>query len=187
MKGLVCTKKIYFRPIGSNDIDAGWLEWINNPKSTKYLVYGNPTTRIDLESYLNDSKPPHTYMFAVCLMENDRYIGNVRLSSIDWINRRAVYGRLLGNADLRGQGIGTEMLALLAYYAFYKIGLNRIEAGVIKQNIASIRSNEKAGSVCEGVFRQSEFIEGVFVDTVRFGMTRDDFDKTNWKELVCLK
>jgi len=183
MKGVVCTKNIYLRPIESDDIGRGWLKWVNNPQSVKYLAYGKPSTRRDLEA----SRPPDVYMFAVCLMEDDRYIGNARLSSVDWINRKASYGRLLGDEGFRGKGVGTEMLVLLAYYSFYRIGLNRIETGVVENNIASIRSNEKAGAIQEGLLRKSEFINGKYCNVVKFGMIRNDFDSTNWRDVVCEK
>jgi len=181
LKGIVASKQIYFRPICTNDIDNGWLEWVNDPIVNKYLVNRGPITRESIIQYLDDSKPPSVHMFAVCMIENDKYIGNVRLSSIDWINRRAAYGRLIGGRNLRGKGIGTEVLMLLSYYAFYHLNLNRIETGVISSNIASVRSNEKAGAVQEGILRQSAYVNGAYEDTIRFGITREDFEKTSWK------
>ena len=38
LKGIVASKQIYFRPICTNDIDNGWLEWVNDPIVNKYLV-----------------------------------------------------------------------------------------------------------------------------------------------------
>ncbi len=183
-KRIVASKRIYFRPICTNDIDNGWLEWINDPVVNKYLVSRGPITRESLIQYLDDSKPPLVQMFAVCMIENDKYIGNARLSSIDWINRRANYGRLIGRHNLRGKGIGTEVLMLLSYYAFYHLNLNRIETGVFSINVASVRSNEKAGAVQEGILRKSEYINDVYEDIIRFGIIREDFEKTSWKEIL---
>ena len=99
-------------------------------------------------------------MFAVCLLSNDQYIGNARLSSIDWENKRAAYGRLIGVTNLHGKGIGTEVLALLAYYAFNILKLNRIQTGVLSNNIASLKSNDKVGAVREGISRQFTYLDG---------------------------
>ena len=184
MKGIVSTKRIYFRSIDIQDIDNGWLDWINNPLLNKFLVHKKPTTHSDLVEYLNKSKPPLAYMFAVCLVDGDEYIGDVKLGSIDWINRHASYGRLIGSNNSRGLGLGTESLVLLAYYAFYVLNLNRIYSGVVDKNIASIRSNEKAGAVNEGVSRKSSYINGIYNDSIMFGLTRDDFDKTEWSKII---
>ena len=34
-------------------------------------------------------------LFAICL-KNHKHIGNCSLTNIDWINRRAQYGRIIG-------------------------------------------------------------------------------------------
>ena len=36
-KGIVASKRIYFRPISSNDIDNGWMDWVNDPVVNKFL------------------------------------------------------------------------------------------------------------------------------------------------------
>jgi len=182
---IIASEKIYFRKISIDDIDRGWLEWINNDVSTKFLSTKKKQTKESLIRYLKGSLPPSSYMFAVCLQENDRYIGNARLGSIDYINNKCTYGRLIGDKDVRGKGIGTEVLKLLAQYAFYNLNLNRIETGVIKNNIASIRSNEKAGFVSEGVLREAAFINNKYEDIIRFGMLRSDFEKIYPKNNIC--
>jgi len=184
-KRIVQGKNIYLRDLKIEDINKGWLAWINDTNNNRYLSTKNPATKESLIQYLEDSKPPNVYMFAVCLNENDKYIGNCRLSSIDWIKREARYGRLLGATKNRNLGIGTELLFLIAYYAFYHLSLNKIGTRVIINNIASIKSNKKAGFVQERITKSSMIIDDKFVDLVAFGMTKELFDKTNWKDFVC--
>ena len=159
MKGIVSTKRIYFRSIDIQDIDNGWLDWINNPLLNKFLVHKKPTTHSDLVEYLNKSKPPLAYMFAVCLVDGDEYIGNVKLGSIDWINRHASYGRLIGSNNSRGLGLGTESLVLLAYYAFYVLNLNR----KIRKKMSVIKGGEVVTEVIiqEGIHTEETIEESV--------------------------
>jgi RimJ/RimL family protein N-acetyltransferase len=182
-KIIIQSEQVYFRLICYDDIDNGWLDWINNPTLNKYLV-SSTITRSDLIRYLDDSKPPLVYMFAVCLIENDRYIGNARLSLVDRINKKCIYGRLLGGENVHGRGIGTEVLILLANYAFYILNLNKIETQVIAKNIASVRSNIKAGAIQEGLLRESEIINGTYEDVACFGILRSDYNKGNGKKLL---
>lgn len=183
-KEILYTSQIYLRPISSVDIDNGWLEWINDNELTKFLVKGK-YTREDLIKYVEDTNSSR--MFAVCLLENDRYIGNARLSKIDWINRRAAYGRLVGVKNLSGRNIGTEILALLAYFAFNVLDLHRIHTGVISKNIASIKSNDKFGAVREGIFRESIYLDGNYEDIVRFGILKKDFINSKWQKIISRK
>ena len=142
---IVIGKKIYLRYISKNDIDNGWLAWVNDPLICTYLETNPPVTRESLVDYFEKSQPPENYMFAVCLNHNDQYIGNARLHSIDYITKQAYYGRLIGSSSLRSQGIGTELLSLISKYAFEKLKLDIIKTGVLKNNIGSIKSNIKAG------------------------------------------
>ncbi len=170
-------EKIYFRPIERADVDNGWHDWINDHTIRENLDGVFPVNREELARYWEASVPPDTVMFAVCDKKTGNYIGNARLSAIDWINRRCAYGRMIGNPEFRAKGYGTETLILLMRYAFLKLGMNRIATGVIISNEASVRSNEKAGMNREGIQRGALWKDGSFQDVVSFAMTRTDFDR----------
>ena len=182
---ILSTSKIYIRPIEIEDIDRGWLDWVNDKSSTKFLTNVKDVTRGDLIKYVENSESSR--MFAVCMLEGDRYVGNARLSSIDWENHRATYGRLIGDKSIHNKGIGTDTLALLAHYAFNHLNLNRIQTGVISTNIASIKSNEKFGANNEGIFREFTYINGKYEDVVRFGILKRDFNKSKWQKIILRK
>ena len=168
---------VYLRPIELDDIDGGWLSWVNDKRVSEQLTSVFPMTREDLARYYEDSKPPGAAMFAVCTVEDDTYIGNARLSSIDWRHRKCTYGRLIGATEYRGKGHGTEALRLLLRYAFIRLGMNRVHTVVFAGNEASVRSNEKAGMKKEGVLRQALYHGGRYVDVVKFAMLRPEFDE----------
>ena len=115
-------------------------------------------------------------MFAICDIENDKHIGNARLSQIDWVHRVALYGRLIGPAEYRGSGYGTDALIQLLRFGFHHIGLNRIWSAAVTDNEISLGSNDKVGMTREGILRQFCFINGEFVDVVALSMLREDFD-----------
>lgn len=172
-------EKVYLRPLELEDIDRGWLEWITDPRISGNLNIGGryPTTREDLEQYYHKSKPPNAVMFAICDKEDDHYIGNARLSGIDWQHRKCAYGRLIGDLDYHGKGFGTDALILILRYAFINLGMNRVYTVVFADNEASIQSNEKVGMKCEGVERQSIFKNGRYRDIIMFAMLREEFDQ----------
>ena len=106
------------------------------------------------------------------------YIGNAKLGPIDWINRTAEYGRMIGVKSTHGKGYGTQMAKLLLHYAFMLLNLNKVTAGAVADNMASIKSNEKIGLEIEGKLKQQVFINGIYKDVVRMGIT-----KTRYREL----
>ena len=175
-RAIIYSKKVYFRSIEREDIDKGWLEWINDSNIRNNLINPLPINYEQLTEYFEQTKSDkNTVMFAVCLRENNEYIGNARLSKIDWIHRSATYGRLMG--PKRGSGLGTESLILLLRYGFHFLGLNRIFSTVWEKNEISLKSNDRVGMAREGVMRQAVYKDGKFHNTIVLSMLREEFDK----------
>ena len=122
-RALVFGENVYLRPIEREDIDKGWLDWINDRAIQRHLASTSPNTRESLERYWAASQPPNATMFAICLHEDDMYIGNARLSTFDWISRKCRYGWIIGDSKHRGRGLGSEALVLLLRYGFHNLGM----------------------------------------------------------------
>ena len=173
----IAGEKIYFRPLQLSDVDGGYLNWINDREVIRFLDSGHfPITRGQLEKYiLGAIESKDIVFFAVIDRESDRHIGNVKLGPIDWVNRCAEFGRLIGPDCSRGVGIGREITNLILEYGFLTLNLNKITAGAVVENTASIQSNKKAGLEVEGVLKEQIFFQGRFTDAVRLGITRTRF------------
>jgi len=177
MKKIISGKNIYFRKLVEDDIDLGWLEWINDEEITRHLRVVPPVSKNELKKYYYDSQYPDAVMFAVCDIDTDLYIGNARLCQIDWENKNCVYGRMIGRKEYYKKGIGTEMLAMLMEYAFYQLGMHRIWTEIIPSNIGSVKSNIKAGLSKEGLRREAKFVNGKFEDLIMFSMLKQEYDQ----------
>ncbi len=103
---------------------------------------------------------------AVCLKENDLYIGNVYATDINMINRSCHTHVLIGNKDYWGRGYATEAYGMLAKYLFDERGLNRLQALVLEDNAASLKMHQKVGFKIEGVLRESVFKCGKFCNQI---------------------
>ncbi|MDB2549100.1 GNAT family N-acetyltransferase [Paracoccaceae bacterium] len=172
---VVIGDKVFLRPLELDDISNGWHDWINTEISQGSLLSPLPVTIDGLRNYWELSQTPSVVMFAVCEIETGRYIGNARLSDINWVHRSATYGRLIGQA-FRNSGLGTEALILLLKYGFEQLGLNRIWSTAWAENKISLKSNYKIGMKSEGIMREAVFKNGKFHDTVILAMTRSDYD-----------
>ena len=114
-------------------------------------------------------------VFVVCDKQSGEVAGFVYLNDINLQNRSCHYAKLLGNKAFWGKGYGTEATMLALYYAFYELGLERVEATQLLTNKASIRVNEKCGFKNEGILRHAAFKNGKFVDLNLMGCLREDF------------
>lgn len=179
---VVTSRDFYLRPLLKDDIVNGWLDWMRDSEATRFLSYSDSVNTESLENYLEASQPPSDYMFAICLTNGDHYIGNAKIGSINWAHKNATYGRLIGIRPAVGKGVGTEVLKALAGFAFFRLDLHRIYTSVVNTNIASIRSNEKAGARKEGVLRH-HFLSGTtYIDCTSFSIIRTDVCRAEWEK-----
>ena len=173
------SEDIYFTPIDEN-IHDDYFNWVNDRTIIEHLETGYfPKTKQQLMDYvksINDN--PNYVFFSVFEKQTNIYIGNAKLGPIDWINRTAEYGRMIGEKSIHGKGYGTQMGNLLLHYAFMILNLNKVSAQAVADNMASIKSNEKIGLEIEGKLKQQVFINGIYKDVVRMGIT-----KTRYREL----
>lgn len=176
-------KKIYLRPLNPDDLEKGYLEWINDREVNRYLLSGfKPTSLPELKAYYEKIMvSPNDIIFAIVDNKTNKYIGNIKIGGIDWINRSASCGRLIGDKKYWGKGHGTEALQLAIEYAFNILNLNRVYTGITKENIGAIKSCERVGLKQEGVFVQCRFIDGEYKDAVQMAITRDRYIKMKKK------
>ena len=167
---------IYFVPL-DEEIDDRYLVWVNDRSIIEHLQTGQfPTTRAALMEYVKavNGNPNHAF-FGVMAKNPVQYIGNVKLGPIDWINRTAEYGLMIGDKSAHGRGYGQEIAKLILHYAFMVLNLNKVTAGASVDNNASVRMHEKAGFETEGRLKEQVFHNGTYKDTVRMGITRSQY------------
>lgn len=114
---------------------------------------------------------------AVCLKENDAHIGNVYLEAIDWINRNAEAGMLIGDKKYWGGGYAAEAILLMMSFAFLERGLHRICIKILEGNAKSRRHIEKLGAKKEGILRESVYKNDKYHNLVVYSFLKDEFLK----------
>ena len=104
-----------------------------------------------------------------------KLIGSLAFNEIDWRNRAAEFGIMIGDKTYWNRGYGTEAVRLLVNHGFNTLNLNRIFLRVFENNPRAIRAYEKAGFVHEGRLRQAEFRDGKYIDVLMMSMLKDEF------------
>ncbi|MGJ1421607.1 GNAT family N-acetyltransferase [Sphingobacterium spiritivorum] len=103
--------------------------------------------------------------WAITLKDDPKMIGTIGYYHIKSEHYRAEIGYML-LPDFQGNGYITEAINQVANYGFTKMGLHSIEALIDPENIASAKVLEKCNFVKEGYFKENEFYNGKFIDTV---------------------
>lgn len=176
MKG----KRVYLRALEPDDYKTS-VAWRNDDEISgmlsgqKFFVSAENEKHWVADAVYNEKN----VRLAVCTIEDDKYIGNVYLTDLNMVNRCAHSHVLIGDKDYWSHGYGSEALRLLMDYAFNELGLNRIEAGIIDTNIASLKMHEKCGYKVEGVKRQAIFKRGHFHDHTVLSILREEYESIN--------
>lgn len=181
------TKRLILRPFEEADLPF-ITRWINQPEMRAFLAVRTPYSQSAeaewLKSIMHQPVPPREIVFAVALKETGELIGAIGLHLIDWINRRATTGSYIGDKEHRGKGFGKEMKLAVLEYAFETLDLQKIKSEANADNLASIACLKSCGYVQEGIRRSEMFINGRRVDSVLFGITREDRQGQKWERAV---
>ena len=100
------------------------------------------------------------------------HIGNVRIGYINWLYKTAEISLVVLEQSCSGQGLGFEMVHAATNYAFRVLKLEKIEAGCMAANKASLRVFEKAGYKKEGLIRESIVLNGERADYFLLGILK---------------
>ncbi len=171
-------KKVYLRPLEEGDCHR-LCRWLNDPEVSRFLDQSFPLPLTYEAEFLKKSMTradfPTDLIFAICLNEDDRHIGNMGLHKIRYIHGTAGTGSFIGEKDLWGKGYGFDAKMILLDYAFNTLRLRRITSGAKALNGRSLAFNAKCGYKEEGRRRGQFLLEGEFVDEVITAVMKEDW------------
>ncbi|MFG3385856.1 GNAT family N-acetyltransferase [Streptomyces rochei] len=166
VKPVLTGERTVLRPFTEADA-ARMGEIIGDPEVRRFT--GSPGHELTPELlrswYGSRSAQPDRLDLAVTDPADGEVLGEVVLHA--WVpEERSCTFRTLIGARGRGRGIGTEATRLIVGYAFEELGLHRVQLDAYAFNDRALRMYEKVGFVREGVRREVERRDGVWVDEV---------------------
>src|ERR687889_734575 len=105
--------------------------WMNDPDVTETILSGNvPLARVTQEEFIDKvsatpGRPPSDVVFAVEPLGGE-HIGICGLHQIDYRHGVAHSGTIIGPAEARGKGYGSEVARPRTRYAFEVLGLRML-------------------------------------------------------------
>jgi RimJ/RimL family protein N-acetyltransferase len=115
--------------------------------------------------------------FVIADGKTEDYIGQIDLVRIDWKNRVAEMAIVVGAAENRGRGIGSEAIRLLQEFFFNELNLNRLQLHAYDYNEPAIRCYRKCGFSEEGRKRESFFYKGRYRDTILMSILKREYNQ----------
>ena len=176
MQRFLTGEHLYLREVRLSDVNENYYRWLNDPEVTQYLeVRYVPHSLENIRAFVTamDGKSDEIFM-AICLRENDRHIGNIKLGPINAMHGCGDVSLLIGEKDCWGHGYATEAIRLCCRFAFAVRNLRKLNAGVYAANVGSKRAFEKAGFREEGRLRGQSMVAGRPMDHVLLGLLAEE-------------
>lgn len=165
------------------DYQALWT-WLNDDRVLTY--YGGNSTKLNLDQVMQKYKPRLTGSMEVIpniVYLQGKAIGYIQYYSYTKDNNYGIeeiqnaYGidLFIGDPDLWGRGIGTQVLKEQCQWLFEQMQAKMIYIDPMTTNTRAIRVYEKIGFKKLKVIPQSQSYNGVKVDTLLLMLKKEDF------------
>ena len=177
------TPRLRLRAIRQEDLPA-FLRWFNDPEVTRYLAAMWPLAMEDEEEWFRQvrQRPRWERPLAIEVREGQDWvlIGNTTFHRIDWLNRWAELGIVIGEKACWNRGYGTEAVQAMVAIAFTVLNLNRVQLEVYEFNVRARRAYEKVGFPVEGRRRQARYVAGRYHDVILMAVLREGWTPPSW-------
>ena len=178
---VLTTQRLRLRQLRHDDADR-MMELFSSPEVLRYLKMDPTDTRdkaVGMIDWLNGTyESKEAVQWAITLLNDDQLIGNCGTYGWDREDRRIDIGYQMLPAYW-GQGYATEASKAIIDWSFEHFNLHRVQADCTDGNIASERVLLKCGFTVEGVWRESCWEHGRFVNIKQFGLLRREWQAAN--------
>jgi RimJ/RimL family protein N-acetyltransferase len=169
-------KKVKIRALEKKDLDE-IMKWVNDYKVTRtltsflYPLSGEQEEKI-LEKLIEPNERNRTFAIET---KKGEYLGNIGFHNIDWKNRNAEVGIVIGKKNYWNKGYGTDAMMTILDFAFNRMNLHKVYLGVFDFNQGGIKSYLKCGFKKEGHLRGMFYNEGKYHDMVMMGILKKEY------------
>ena len=185
---ILLTERLYLREIQHSDAQALFSYF---SRDVVTLYFDLPTFQHMDEAYelvktwQENFQQKKAIRWAICLKDNpNQLIGSCGFHNFSSEHFRAEIGYELHPAFWQ-QGITTEAVSAIISFGFDTYKLNRIEAFIDPDNLASRKLLEKIKLVSEGILRDYFFEKGRFVDGEIFALLKKNYiQPTFFRQIV---
>lgn len=169
-------EKVYLRPLNELDAEGNYPCWFNDPEVCKYNRHARfPNTKEKTLEYIKSIKDSLTELvLAIVDKKDNKHVGNVSLSRINYIDSNAELSIIIGEKDYWKGGRGKESCGFMINYGFNTLNLHRIYSGTHEDNSGFRKLAESLGMKEEGRFTEDLFKNGKYSNTIWYYILNAD-------------
>lgn len=186
---ILTTERLQLRQLRHDDA-AAMRDLFSAPEVLRFLnldPVDSPDKAIGMIDWLNQQFDNRQGVnWGITLLDDASLIGHCGNYGWDQSNRYVDIGYHIAPA-FWGQGYATEAAQAIVAWCFDHLNVHRVQADCTDGNLGSERVLLKCGFEVEGVWRESCWEHGRFVDIKQFGLLRHEFDANLRTELLTIK
>jgi RimJ/RimL family protein N-acetyltransferase len=182
------TPRLVLRPITDDDIPAAVTAAASGIHDPGRNPFSNPWTELPADTLgpnmaqwywrCRGQATPEDWTLLLGIWHEDQFIGCQDIGAKDFATLRTVSTGSWLRQSVHGQGLGTEMRAAVALYAFDWLGAEVAESEAATWNAASLGVSRSLGYELNGTTRMSWGNKAVDVQKVR--LTPATFKRPAW-------
>jgi len=161
--------------------DLGFmLEVFAHDDVRPFLAAGGAFDREGLLGELEkqEREPSAFGRFLIEVREGDdwRRAGTMGFKRVNERSRIAQLERLAVHAEFRGRHLADDAARLFQHHLIFDLGFHRLQMEIYGYNERAQRHAERAGWIREGVKRKAYRHDDAWVDSIMYGLVREDLD-----------
>ncbi|MFZ6026222.1 MAG: GNAT family N-acetyltransferase [Chloroflexota bacterium] len=170
-------EKCYLSPLSTDDAER-IAQWENDLEVTlplgdeAYLLASREKSHETIVEALRQG----WHVFGIVDLATDLLIGRSVLFNINHIDRRAMFGIVIGEKEFWGKGYGQAATRLTLDYAFNLLNLNSVMLGVFAFNRRALQAYRRAGFKEIGRQRQFRILAGQKHDLILMDILAEEFE-----------
>ena len=179
MRHIIGSGRVFLRPFEASDAEL-YRRWRADAEPMALAGWHEraPLSLAQVEqrmARIAEEQGRDQYTFLICVVDDERPIGEVMLVDIDRTHGSAQLGIFIGEAAEWGKGYGTDAVQAIVGFGFAELRLERIWLNVWTENPRARRTYEKAGFVHEATLRHDRFEHGQYTSGHIMSILRDEW------------
>jgi RimJ/RimL family protein N-acetyltransferase len=130
----------------------------------------------DEEAWYEEMRADRSQMVFSIETDSGQHIGNVGLIDLNWKDRSAELGIVVGDRGQWGKGYAQDAIRTLLAFAFGEMNLHRISLHVVAGHEPAISAYRKCGFVEGGRLREDIYAGGRYHDMLVMSILNREFE-----------
>lgn len=171
-------KKVRLRALERSDMDS--LRSFHNDPEIGYLLGGwsHPISSEQQNKWFDSLAFDGQHLRFAIETPIDGFIGISTITNIDFKNRSAYHGIIIGKKNMQGHGYGRDTVMTTMKYAFEELQLHRLDGDIVEHNTPSYNLYvQKCGWREEGRIREHAFRKNRYYDRIIVGILKREYEE----------